>query len=164
MQKQITGLMVYYYFVCKRKLYYFCKNLTMESENEDVQLGKLLDETAYKKAEKHILINNTIQVDYIEKNHIIHEIKKSKSIEEAGIWQVKYYLWYLKQCGVQGLTGKIDYPTLRQTLTVHLTEDDEKELVRVLDEIKEVMQLEMPPPLIQGAFCKKCAYHDFCQM
>lgn len=92
MQKQITGLMVYYYFVCKRKLYYFCKNLTMESENEDVQLGKLLDETAYKKAEKHILINNTIQVDYIEKNHIIHEIKKSKSIEEAGIWQVKYYL------------------------------------------------------------------------
>ena len=25
----------------------------------------------------------------------LHEVKKSKSVEEAGIWQMKYYLYYL---------------------------------------------------------------------
>ena len=40
--KRITGVMIYYYFVCKRKLWYFCHEINMESENENVQLGKLL--------------------------------------------------------------------------------------------------------------------------
>ena len=49
MKENITGMMVYYYFVCKRKLWYFCHEITMETENEDVLLGKLLDESSYKK-------------------------------------------------------------------------------------------------------------------
>lgn len=47
MDDRITGVMVYYYFVCKRKLWYFCHEIRMESNNEDVQLGKILDETSY---------------------------------------------------------------------------------------------------------------------
>ena len=27
--------MIYYYFVCKRKLWYFCHEIRMEAENED---------------------------------------------------------------------------------------------------------------------------------
>ena len=46
MDERITGMMVYYYFVCKRKLWYFCHEIRMEANNEDVQLGKILDETA----------------------------------------------------------------------------------------------------------------------
>ena len=47
MEERITGVMIYYYFVCKLKLLYFCHDLQMEnvSQNENVQLGKLLDET-----------------------------------------------------------------------------------------------------------------------
>ena len=33
MKENITGMMVYYYFVCKRKLWYFCHEITMETEN-----------------------------------------------------------------------------------------------------------------------------------
>lgn len=33
-EDKITGLMIYYYFVCKRKLWYSCQNISMESENE----------------------------------------------------------------------------------------------------------------------------------
>lgn len=29
---KITGLMIYYYFVCKRKLWYSCQNISMESD------------------------------------------------------------------------------------------------------------------------------------
>lgn len=49
MEERITGVMIYYYFVCKRKLWYFCHEIRMEAENEDVILGKILDESSYKK-------------------------------------------------------------------------------------------------------------------
>lgn len=63
--KRITGVMIYYYFVCKRKLWYFCHEINMESENENVQLGKLLDEKSYERDEKHINIDNVINIDFI---------------------------------------------------------------------------------------------------
>ena len=101
MEERITGVMIYYYFVCKRKLWYFCHDLQMEnvSQNENIQLGKLLDETSYRRNQKHINIDDTINIDFIKDFQEIHEVKKSKSIEEAGIWQVKYYLYYLKKKG-----------------------------------------------------------------
>lgn len=46
MDERITGVMIYYYFVCKRKLWYFCHDIRMETENEDVMLGKILDESS----------------------------------------------------------------------------------------------------------------------
>ena len=92
----------------------------MEQESEDVEIGKLIDETAYSKEEKHITLDNIISVDYIEKSRILHEVKKSRSIEEAGVWQLKYYLWYFKQRGVNRLIGRIDYPLLKKTVSVYL--------------------------------------------
>jgi CRISPR-associated exonuclease Cas4 len=162
MYGRISGMMVYYYFVCKRKLYYFCKNLHMEQNNENVELGKLLDETAYSRAEKHITLDNLISVDYIEKSCILHEVKKSRSIEEAGIWQLKYYLWCFKQRGVEKLTGEIDYPLLKRTEMVKLTEDDEKNLACAIQEIKKIQTLKLPPAYEGKKFCKKCAYYDLC--
>ena len=83
MEERITGVMIYYYFVCKRKLWYFCHDLQMEnvSQNENVQLGKLLDETSYRRNQKHINIDDTINIDFIKDFKEIHEVKKSKSIE-----------------------------------------------------------------------------------
>ena len=49
MENRITGVMIYYYFVCKRKLWYFVNEINMESENENVLLGKLLDESSYQR-------------------------------------------------------------------------------------------------------------------
>ena len=30
MENRITGVMIYYYFVCKRKLWYFCHEIRMD--------------------------------------------------------------------------------------------------------------------------------------
>ena len=66
MDERITGTMIYYYFVCKKKLWYFCHDITMETENDDVILGKLLDETSYRREDKHINIDNIINIDFIK--------------------------------------------------------------------------------------------------
>ena len=100
-----------------------------------MQLGKILDETSYGRSEKHIQINGEINIDFIKEHRELHEIKKSKSIEQAGIWQVKYYLYYLKKRGVDGLKAKIDYPLLKENVMVELSKDDETQLQFVIEDI-----------------------------
>ncbi len=162
MEERITGVMVYYYFICKRKLWYFIHEINMENENENVMLGKLLDENSYQRDEKHINIDNVINIDFIKERKELHEIKKSRAIEEAGVWQVKYYLYYLKQRGVTGLKAKIDYPLLKKNLVVELMEEDEKRLDEVIQDIVTVKKQPYPPQLYSKKICAKCAYHDLC--
>ncbi len=162
MEERITGVMIYYYFVCKRKLWYFIHEISMEAENEDVMLGKLLDENSYQRDEKHINIDNVINIDFIKEHKELHEVKKSRAIEEAGIWQVKYYLYYLKQRGVNGLKAKIDYPLLKKNLMVKLTQEDEVQLEKIISEIHALKEQMQPPRFRAEKICGKCAYHDLC--
>ena len=88
MSEKISGIMVYYYFVCKRKLWLFNSDISMEDENELVQIGRFIDDSSYASERKHIMINDEINIDFIERSGVIHEIKKSRKIEEASVWQL----------------------------------------------------------------------------
>ena len=161
-EEKITGVMIYYYFVCQRKLWFSLYGIAMESENENVQIGKALDELSYKNERKHIAINNEINLDFVKQTGMIHEIKKSRQIEEASIWQVKYYLYYLKKRHVTDLQAKIDYPLLKKSLEVNLSLEDEKVLEKVITEIKALSQDSQPQKVEKTKKCLKCAYHDLC--
>ena len=159
---RVTGVMIYYYFVCKRKLWYFCHDINMESDNENVLLGKILDEGSYAREDKHINIDNVINIDFIRSSGVLHEVKKSRKIEEAGILQVKYYLYYLKKKGVTDIRARIDYPLLKQSLDLELTEDDEREIEAVLEDIHKITEAKVPEKTEKKSICKSCAYYDLC--
>ena len=111
---RISGLMMNYYFVCKRKLWCFSRNLNFEETNENVKMGKLIDESRYSFETKQIAIEETVNIDFIRNWKVVHEIKKSKAIEEAAVWQVKYYIYFLKKRGIEIEKGIIDYPEIRE--------------------------------------------------
>lgn len=160
--KNITGMQIYYYFVCHKKLWYYSNDISFEQENENVQLGKILDETSYKRQDKHIMIDETINIDFLSEHRVLHEVKKSKKIEEASIWQVKYYIYYLKKRGVTGIRGKIDYPLLKKSQMVELTQEDEGKLEQIISDILSIINRPLPPNAESKSFCKSCAYYDFC--
>lgn len=160
--KNITGLIVYYYFICERKLWYFINEINMEQNNELVSIGKILDETTYTREKKNIMIDNTINIDFIKNGAILHEVKKTKSIEEAGIWQVKYYMYYLDKRGIQNIKAKIDFPLLRESKEITLEQSDREILDNVIKNIEEIAKKEIPPKVIDSKICKKCAYYDLC--
>ena len=162
MDKDITGLMVYYYEVCKRKLWYFVNEIQLEENNSNVILGKLLEENTYTRDEKKINIDGVINIDFIRSKKILHEIKKSNSIEPASLLQVQYYLYYLEKKGLIGLKGILDYPLLKQTVEVNLTDGDRENLDNIIIGIKEILGKESPPALEKNGICKKCAYFDLC--
>ncbi len=158
----ITGIMIYYYFICQRRLWYFINQINMEQNSELVAMGKILDETTYKKEKKQILIDNAINIDFIKDGAVLHEVKKTKSIEEAGIWQIKYYIYYLQNKGIKNIKAKIDFPLLRETKEIILEEEDKEILANVIKNIEEIAQMDKPPQRIDSKICNKCSYFDLC--
>ncbi|WP_137663639.1 CRISPR-associated protein Cas4 [Enterococcus hulanensis] len=159
---KITGNMINYYFVCQRKLWLFSQGLQYEEENENVQLGKLLDTSSYKDKRKQIMLDGTINIDFLEEWKVLHEVKKSRAIEPAAIWQLRYYLYYLQEKGVPVEKGYIDYPKLRERLEVTLDEEKKNELEEIIEAIETVVTQNDAPKAEKKKLCTKCAYYDYC--
>jgi len=162
-----------YYIVCHRKLWLFANGINMEHTSDIVYDGALLHETSYpQRAEKYTEIelstewNGTTlsgKIDfYDQKQKTIHETKRGKSVEEAHIWQVKFYIWLLELNGVEGAMGKIEYPRLRKTTEVFLTEPDRAFLKQSVPKIQRLIQQSDCPPVINAKICKKCSYYELC--
>jgi CRISPR-associated exonuclease Cas4 len=162
----ITGTHVAYFHTCHRKLWLFANGINMEHTSEIVAEGKLIGETTYAdRAQKFTEIEiDGVKIDFYDaKNKIVHEVKKSASVERAHIAQLQYYLYKLQQKGIAGATGVIEYPKLRQREKVpSLSEDDTKMITRWEADAKDIIASPLCPAVIRAKICKKCSYCDFC--
>jgi CRISPR-associated exonuclease Cas4 len=158
---QITATQINYHLICKRKLWLFSHQINMEHSSELVEIGKLIHEQSYAREKKEITIG-PIKIDFIGSDGVVREIKKSSKMEEAHIWQLKYYLYYLKLKGVNDLTGELVYPKQKQKTQVFLTEEDEKELEIILQDIETIVSKEEIPLVINKTICRQCSYYELC--
>ena len=162
---QITGTHFNYYQICHRKLWLFANGIQMEQTSETVQDGKLIHESSYAdRASKYKEIEmNGIKIDYFDPDsNIVHEIKRAKSVEQAHVWQLKFYLYKLLKAGVEA-SGLLEYPKLRKKDEVILEDDDIDKIEEMEYEIETIINQEQAPDkLTKISFCKKCAYYDFC--
>jgi CRISPR-associated exonuclease Cas4 len=137
----------------------------MEHTSEVVAEGKLIGETTYpERAEKYTEIEvDGIKIDFYDaKNKVVHEVKKSNKVEHAHIAQVKYYIYKLEQHGLEGVSGLIEYPKMRQTEKVILLDSD-RDLIKQWEiDIVQLVGSEDCPPLLNKPICKTCSYFDFC--
>jgi len=162
---QITGTHFNYYQVCKRKLWLFASGINMEPTSDLVFEGKLIHEESYpQRSSKYEEVEmDGIKVDFYDpKNKVIHEIKKSDKVDRAHEWQLKYYLYVFERNGIVGVTGVLEYPVLRKTDTVLLTDIDRETILSMEKEIKAIIDSEECPPLEKKRICKSCSYYDFC--
>lgn len=83
-------------------------------------------------------------------------------MEKAHEWQLKYYIYVFERNGIEDCTGLLEYPTLRQTLPVELTDSDREEILRMEQEIDAIIESDFCPPLVKKRLCKSCSYFDFC--
>jgi CRISPR-associated exonuclease Cas4 len=161
----ITGTHINYYFICHRKLWLFANGINMEHTSELVAEGKFIHETTYQqRSDKYTEIElEGIKIDYFDPvNKVIHETKKSGSHEEAHRWQLKYYMYVLKQHGMEGVKGVLEYPKLRDKEELILTAEDEGRLQQVMSDIETLVASDTCPPRIKKSKCRKCSYFDFC--
>jgi len=159
---RLTGTHINYYFVCQRKLWLFHHGITMEVESDLVALGRLVHEESYDRDRKEIPVLGNIRLDRVTPGGVIHEIKKSDKLEEAHVWQLKYYLYVLKQQDIWPLQGKLEYPKLRKVLDVQLSAEDEQEIEMIIQKIFEILQKATPPRVEKMKICRKCSYRELC--
>jgi CRISPR-associated exonuclease Cas4 len=163
--KHITATLINLYHVCKRELWLHANEIRMEHTSDTVTEGKLIGENTYTdRAAKYTELQlEGVKIDYYDaKNKVVHEIKKSDIMETAHEAQVKYYLYKLKQYGIDGATGILEYPTLRHTSQILLTDDDILDIQRWEAEITEIISREEMPGVIDKPVCKRCSYFEFC--
>lgn len=161
----MTGTHFNYYQVCHRKLWLFANGINMEHTSDLVYEGKLLHESAYpQRSERYEELEiEGCKIDFYDaRNRVVHEIKKSDKIESAHEWQVKYYIRVLERNGVDGVTGILEYPTMRHTQKVEIDEADRKQIEEMEKEIENLIQSETCPAVINSKICRNCSYYEFC--
>jgi CRISPR-associated exonuclease Cas4 len=137
----------------------------MEHTSDVVAEGKLIGETSYTdRSEKYTEVEiDGVKIDFYDaRNKVVHEVKKSDKMEEAHIAQVKYYIYKLKQKGIEGVTGILEYPKLKKRHEITLESIDEKSIPEWEKEVQAIISLDICPPLINKSICKSCSYYDFC--
>ena len=160
---KITGVMVQYYIACKRELWFFANHINMNYDNVYIQLGRLIHEKSFSQEKKNISIDNIISFDFIKKkgNIVVFEIKKSSRLEEPVRWQLYYYLWYLKQKGIEA-EGILTYPKERKREKVTLKKEVEERFPEILKDIESIVKEQNPPKPEKKPYCKKCTYYELC--
>lgn len=103
------------------------------------------------------------KIDFFDtRNKIIHETKRSNKVEEAHIWQIKFYLWLMELNGIEAEKGIIEYPKLREREEIFLEEKDINYLKDIIQKIKILTENDVCPTVLNSKICKSCSYFDFC--
>lgn len=160
-----TGTQIAYFHLCYRKLWLSANGLNMEHTSDLVAAGKQVEEQSYlQRAERWQQIElESIKIDHYDANAgIVREVKKSNKADVGHIAQLKYYLFVLERNGIAVQNGMLEYPKLRLTQKVLLTEEDRQQIPLNEQKIAEIISQKNCPPRIEKGICHKCSYFDFC--
>ena len=159
----ITGNLVNAYFICRRKFWLYGRQFNPDPDNDLLVYGKVINETFYQRLKKEIQFDH-FKIDLIKKdnkNLIVCEVKKSQKGLEAAKMQLAYYLFRLKNLGIIA-EGQILIPKEKKIIPFHLNNKIEQKLLEALKYMKEILNKDLPPPVVKTGFCKNCAFQDFC--
>ncbi len=158
----LTGTMIWYYYVCKREVWLISHGIESDQENDNIVIGKSIHENAYKRNSKEIgIINSRIDmIKHENDNLVVVEIKKSSKTLDAAKMQLLFYIYELSGSG-QKIKGELRFPTEKKIIKLELTDENKKELENTILDINNLIKSEMPP-LVKNSHCKNCAYSEFC--
>lgn len=160
--RPITGVMMNYFHVCHTELWYFSHDVEMEHTSDLVHLGRLVHEEHYERDAKEILLFDNIRLDRITPDGVIHEVKKSDRAEEAHIWQLKYYLYLLRDEELGELKGVLEFPTQRKRIVIELAPEDFAAMEEKLAAVRQIIAMPQPPKAKKIPFCRQCSYRELC--
>lgn len=159
----ITPSLINAFCICRRKAWLQSRSINPQQDYSNISIGRTIDETSYKRQKRSITIDN-MKIDLIEESNekpLICEVKKSSAGKKAAIMQIAYYLYRLKEMGIEA-KGRLLLPKERKRETVELDEELEEEIKKLVKEVKELISLDKPPELKRTKFCRRCAYFEFC--
>ncbi len=160
---RVSGTLIWYYYICPRQVWLIAHQLTPDDEDPNIYIGRLIDETAYGREKKELVVGSS-KVDVYRlagERLLIGEVKKSSRYRESARMQLAFYLKELAVHGVEA-EGELRFPAEKTREKVALDKETLAKLARAEEEIIHLLELEKPPPPEKNRFCRRCAYTEFC--
>ena len=173
---QPTATLISYLHTCTRKLWLHANEIRMEHTSDIVAEGKLIGATTYeRRSDKYSELELSLPLPFLEgvtasakmdfydhRERVVHETKRGKAMEVAHEAQVKFYLYLLRLSGVTGASGVIEYPEMKITHKVALTEQDIPAVESWIRSVCQIIEQPDCPAVIEHKICKKCSFYDLC--
>lgn len=163
MVKLITGTLIQSYNICKRQTWLMAHQIIPDQDHPYIEMGRLIDEESYDRDKKKINFENVV-LDLVRSDEgdiIVGEVKKSSKAQESARMQLAFYLYKLKESGVNA-RGVLLFPEERKRIIIELTPELENELEQIFKDIERIIFQATPPPFKKIGYCKNCGYKEFC--
>lgn len=161
---KVNGTLINYYFHCKRQCWLHGNRVNLESNSEEVNIGKAIHNIKTQDSKNAEVEIDNIKIDKITDEYVV-EIKKSDSDVEAVTWQLLFYLKVLNDKGIYR-KGKIEFieknKSENKIIYEELTPEKTLKLNEIVDNIETLLSKESPPDAIRDKRCGKCAYFEYC--
>ncbi len=164
MSDRITGTLVWYAMICEREVWLMAHEIEPDRGDARLEWGRFLSEITYPRSRKREINLPGIKLDLVERHGtrlVVGEIKASSRFIEATRMQMLFYLWRLREMGVEA-EGELRFPEERRRERVVLDEEAEAQLRAIMVRIEAIMQQPLPPPTKHIRYCRVCAYREFC--
>ncbi len=159
----VVGSFIHAYLICPRKTWLMAHQISPDEDNIFLQIGRLIQSQSYARERKEVHLEH-LSLDLVrrgEKNFVVAEVKKSSRAKEAARMQLAFYLYELKQMGIEA-EGELLFPDERKREPLILTPSLEAEIALLKKRITALIVQPGPPPPQRSRFCSKCAYAEFC--
>lgn len=159
----MNGILMQYYYFCKRKLWLSFNRFNLENNSEDVQIGKILHEELDNHKNTEIEIDG-IKIDKLTKDYVV-EVKKSESNIEASIFQLKYYLYVLDLYNIHknGKLKIIEKDKNTKEIKIEYNNSVKQEVEDTIKNIEMIVKSDQIPSIYKDIKrCKKCSYYEYC--
>ncbi len=160
---RINATLIDCYYICKRELWLMSRNIVADQDNPFIELGRFINESTYQRDRKQIHLENVV-IDLTRldgEKIIVGEVKKSSRAIEAARMQLYYYLYVLRDYGIEA-EGELLFPKEKRKEKVALTDEVVKELEEAIQDIKRIATEELPPKAVKIPYCTNCGYREFC--
>lgn len=163
-KENILGVMVQYFVICKRELWFYINQINMNYNNDDISIGKAIHEKSYSRENKEIRVDNMV-FDFIKDNDglTIFEIKKSSRLTIGAKYQLYFYLYNLRFVE-PNVKGVLVYPKERKKEELVLDEKIIEEMDEIIEGIIEVSNLKTPPVVKNNPYCRRCSFYELCMV
>ena len=164
MDNVINGSIVAAFIACPREAWLLSRQITADQENPYLILGRLIHEDSYRRDKKEIIVDN-IKIDLMERENeeitVVGEIKKSSRSEESARMQLIFYLYKLREMGIEA-KGELLFPKEKKRKNIILDKPAMDEIENIIAKIEEILDKPVPPLPQRIKYCRACAYKEFC--
>ncbi|MGB9887679.1 MAG: CRISPR-associated protein Cas4 [Moorellales bacterium] len=160
---QVIGSWVQAYYVCPRQVWLQSRQICPDEDNVYLELGRLTSQTSYGRERREVHFGH-LAIDLVRRGDhqlVVGEVKHSSRAHEAARMQLAFYLYELRQMGIEA-EGELLFPEERRRERVVLDEELSQKVEETKRRIAALVAADLPPPPQRHRFCGKCAYLELC--